>query len=83
MNKTIYDVGKLQRAHPTLRGHFASAYLVGSDMLRAYLFFIYGLNQREKIAREESSRPKVYTESLTASITPVICHVSQNVLEFF
>ena len=39
--KIIYDVGKLQRAHPTLRGHFASAYLVGSNMLRAYLFFIY------------------------------------------
>ena len=44
LNKIIYDVGKLQRAHPTLRGHFASAYLVGSNMLRAYLFFIYGLD---------------------------------------
>ena len=44
LNKIIYDVGKLQRAHPTLRGHFASAYLVGSNMLRAYIFFIYGLN---------------------------------------
>ena len=33
---------KLQRAHPTLHGHFASDYLVGSNMLRAYLFFIYG-----------------------------------------
>ena len=43
MNKIIYDVGKLQRAHPTSRGHFAYAYLVGSNMLRAYLFFIYGL----------------------------------------
>ena len=31
----------IQRAHPTLRGHFAPAYLVGSDMLRAYLFLIY------------------------------------------
>ena len=41
LNKIIYDVGKLQRAHPTLRGHFASAYLVGSNMLSAYLFFIY------------------------------------------
>ena len=30
---------KLQRAHPTLRGHFAPAYLAGSNM--AYLFFIY------------------------------------------
>ena len=37
-------LGKLQRAHPTLPGHFAPAYFVGSDMLRAYLFFIYGLN---------------------------------------
>ena len=35
-------LGKLQRAHPTLRGDFAPAYLVGSKMLRAYLFFIYG-----------------------------------------
>ena len=35
-------LGKLQRANPTLRGHFAPAYLVGSNMLRAYLFFIYG-----------------------------------------
>ena len=31
----------LQRAYPILRGHFAPAYLVGSNMLRAYLFFIY------------------------------------------
>ena len=44
LNKIIYDVGKLQRAQPTLRGHFASAYLVGSNMLRAYLFFIYAYN---------------------------------------
>ena len=35
-------LGKLQRAHPTLRGHLAPAYLEGSNMLRAYLFFIYG-----------------------------------------
>ena len=34
-------LGKLQRVHPTLRGHFAPAYLVGSDMLGVYLFFIY------------------------------------------
>ena len=27
-------------AHPTLRGHFAPAYLGGSNKLRAYLFFI-------------------------------------------
>ena len=44
LNKIIYDVGKLQRAHPNLRGHFASAYLVGSNMLRAYIFFIYDLH---------------------------------------
>ena len=25
LNKIIYDVGKLQRAHHTLRGHFAPA----------------------------------------------------------
>ena len=35
-------LGKLQSAHPTFRGHFAPAYLVGSNMLRSYLFFIYG-----------------------------------------
>ena len=34
-------LGKLQRAHPTLPGHFAPAYLEGSNMLRAYLPFIY------------------------------------------
>ena len=27
LNKIIYDVGKLQRAHPTLRGHFACGFL--------------------------------------------------------
>ena len=42
LNKIIYDVGKLQRAHLTLRGYFAPAFLIGSNMLRAYLFFIYG-----------------------------------------
>ena len=36
-------LGKLQRALPTLHGHFAPAYLVGSNMLKAYLFFIYDL----------------------------------------
>ena len=35
-------LGKLQRAHPTLNGHFAPAYLVGNNMHRAFLFFIYG-----------------------------------------
>ena len=35
-------LGKLQRAHPTLRGHFAPACLVGSNMLRAYVYFVYG-----------------------------------------
>ena len=34
-------LGKLQRAHPTLRGHFAPTYIVGSNMLRSYLFFIF------------------------------------------
>ena len=33
---------KLQRAHHTLRGHFAFPYLGVSIKLRAYLFFIYG-----------------------------------------
>ena len=42
-------LGKLQRAHPTLRGHFATAYLVGNNMLRAYLFFIYGWQEELKI----------------------------------
>ena len=37
-------LGKLQRAHPTLHDNFAPAYLVGSDKLRASLFFIYGNN---------------------------------------
>ena len=35
-------LGKLQRAYHTLCGHFASACSVGSNELRAYLFFIYG-----------------------------------------
>ena len=35
-------LGKLQRAHPNWHGHFAPDYLVGSNMLRAYLFFFYG-----------------------------------------
>ena len=33
--------GKVTKSPPHLGGHFASAYLVGSNMLRAYLFFIY------------------------------------------
>ena len=41
MNKIIYDVGKVTKSPSTLRGHFAPAYLLGSNMLRAYLFFIY------------------------------------------
>ena len=43
LTKLFMMLGKLQKAHPTLRGHFAPAYLVGSNMLRAYLFFIYGI----------------------------------------
>ena len=42
LNKIILMLGKLQGAHPTLRSHFPPAYLVGRNMLRAYLFFIYG-----------------------------------------
>ena len=42
--KLFIILGKLQRAHPTSRGHFAPAYLVGSNKLRANLFFIYGFN---------------------------------------
>ena len=34
-------LGKLQRAHHNLRGHFAPAYLGGGINLRAYIFFIY------------------------------------------
>ena len=41
-------LGKLQRAHPTLRGHLAPAYIVGSNMLRAYQLFIYASNTRNK-----------------------------------
>ena len=33
--------GKLRRAHPTKSGHFAPAYLGGSDELRASLEFLY------------------------------------------
>ena len=39
----IYILQKLLRAHHTLRGHFAPAFLGGSNKLRAYQFFIYGL----------------------------------------
>ena len=53
-------LGKLQRAHPTLRGHFAPAYLVDSNMLRAYLFFIYDVRtQRTRTLRKLII--KVYT----------------------
>ena len=67
MNKIIHDVGKLQRAHPTLRGHFASAYLVGSNMRRAYLFFIYGLDSMLNLLVGESIRPELLAEPLTLS----------------
>ena len=40
--KLFMMLGKLQKAHQTLRGHFAPAYLGESNKLRAYLFFIYG-----------------------------------------
>ena len=41
--KLIMMLGKLQRAHLTLRGHFAPTFLVGINMPRAHLFFIYAL----------------------------------------
>ena len=41
LNKIIYDVWKV----PKSPSHLAPAYLVGSNMLRAYLFFIYGTYQ--------------------------------------
>ena len=47
-------LGKLQRAHPTLRGHFPPAYLVGSNMLRAYLFFIYDRNIKSQLIIPDS-----------------------------
>ena len=34
-------LGKLQRANHTLCGHFAPAFLGGSNKLKAFLFFIY------------------------------------------
>ena len=48
-------LGKLLRAHPTLRGHFAPAYLLGSNMLRAYIFFIYG---KERVCEEREGERK-------------------------
>ena len=41
-------LGKLQRAHHTLHGHYAPAYLVGSNKLRAYLSFIYTYSRRTR-----------------------------------
>ena len=38
--------GKLRRAHPTKGGHFAPAYLGGSNKLRASLEFLYGVNRQ-------------------------------------
>ena len=46
-------LGNLQRAHPTLCGHFAPAYLGGSNMLRAYLFFIYEYNSYFQFQKHE------------------------------
>ena len=40
--KLFMMLGKLQRAHPTLRGHFVPAYLIESDKLREY--HIYSLS---------------------------------------
>ena len=41
LTKLFMMLGKLQRANATLHGHFAPTYLEESNMLRAYLFFIY------------------------------------------
>ena len=38
--KSFMKLGKLQRPDHTLRGHFAPAYLGGSNKFRAYLFFV-------------------------------------------
>ena len=40
VNYSVIDHELLNLSH--LHGHFAPAYLVGSNVLRAYLFFIYG-----------------------------------------
>ena len=49
--KLFMMLGNLQRTHPTLCGHFAPAYIVWSNMLRAYLFFIYGYDTLSKQRR--------------------------------
>ena len=60
-------LGQLQRAHHTLRGHFTPgpAYLGGSDKLRAYLFFIYGLytNTLYQIERQTYYEKCIYLPS--------------------
>ena len=45
--KSFMMLGKLQRAHPTLHGHFAPAYLVGNNKFRAYIFSIYDWRQKK------------------------------------
>ena len=44
-------LGKLRRANHTLYGHFVPAYLVESNQLRAYLFFIYGSYTQDSITK--------------------------------
>ena len=61
-------LGKLQRAHPTLRGHFAPAYLVESNKVRAYLFFIYGplisnVTLVQKVTLQHVCRGQILTDS--------------------
>ena len=41
LNKIIYDVGKVTKSPSHLEWSFSPAQLVGSNKLRAYLFFIY------------------------------------------
>ena len=42
LNKNYLWCGKVTKSPPHLAWSFVSAYLVGSNMLRAYLFFMYG-----------------------------------------
>ena len=62
---------KLQRAHPTWRGHFAPAYLVGSNMLRAYLFFIYGCEPVKPQDQRPFQSPK-FAKSKSFRVPPIV-----------
>ena len=54
-------LGKLQRAHSTLRGHFAPAYLVGSNMLRAYIYSL-SMGISYFIKQEVTKKIQLYQE---------------------